>query len=88
MVCTYKPNDLRKAVALEYVKANSEEEALADPNKRNHYLEFLDSKKYPMAGYKDSLGKYHKGIEDYVPNAQYNTDNHRKAVARLYGIFR
>ncbi len=45
-------------------------------------MEFLDNKKYPMAGYKDSLGKYHKGIEDYVPNAQYNTDNHRKAVAR------
>lgn len=82
MVCTYKPNDLRKAVALEYVKANSEEEALADPNKRNHYLEFLDNKKYPMAGYKDSSGKYHKGIEDYVPNAQYNNDNHRKAVVR------
>lgn len=35
-----------------------------------------------MAGYKDESGKFIKGIEDYLPNSQYNNDNHREAVVK------
>ncbi len=34
----------------------------------------------PMAGHKDATGKYHKGIEDYVPKSQYLTDTHQENV--------
>lgn len=34
----------------------------------------------PMAGYKDNTGNYIKGIEDFVPNSQYNNNSHRKVV--------
>ena len=34
----------------------------------------------PMAGEYTSDGKYQKGIEDYVPNVQYQTPEHVNAV--------
>ena len=34
----------------------------------------------PMAGYKDATGKYHKGIEDYVPKSQYLSEIHQTQV--------
>ena len=34
----------------------------------------------PMAGKYDENGKYQKGIEDYVPNVQYQTSEHVNAV--------
>ena len=27
---------------------------------------------------KDAMGKYHKGIENYIPKAQYLTDDHQE----------
>ena len=33
-----------------------------------------------MAGYRDDQGKYHKGIEDYLTPAQYQTETHQKMV--------
>ncbi|MCV5917423.1 type I restriction endonuclease subunit R, partial [Escherichia coli] len=33
-----------------------------------------------MAGYKDATGKYHKGIEDYVPKSQYISETHQAKV--------
>ena len=67
MVCTYKDNDVRRAVALEQAKAATEEEALADPKKSKVYYHYMDHTAVPMAGYVDNLGQYVKGIEDYVP---------------------
>ena len=81
-VLTYKDRDLRKAVGLEKAKAQSEEEALADEKKKETYLRFTNSSTIPMAGYKTPDGSYVKGIEDYLPNSQYNREEHHRAVVK------
>lgn len=82
MVCTYKYNDVRRAVALEQAKSATEEEALADPKKSKVYYHYMDHTAVPMAGYVDNLGQYVKGIEDYVPMSQYDTNEHREMVVK------
>lgn len=79
MVKTYKDGDIRKAVALEQAKAKTEEEVFTDPKKEKKYYEYMDSSKIPMSGHEES-GKYKKGIEDYVSNSQYTTEEHQRAV--------
>lgn len=81
-VMTFKDKDVRKAVALEKAKAETEQEAIADPKKSKVYYKYMDSVKVPMAGYKDELGGYVKGIEDYLPNSQYRTEEHINAVVK------
>ncbi|MDF2800392.1 MAG: type restriction enzyme protein [Anaerocolumna sp.] len=81
-VMTYKDRDLRKAVALEKAKASTEAEALADPKKKKIYLHYIDHTKTPMAGFTQPDGKYVKGIEDYLPNSQYEREDHQKAVVQ------
>lgn len=81
-VMTYKDRDLRRAVALEKAKADTESEALADPEKKKIYLHYMDHTKVPMAGILRSDGSYSKGIEDYLPNTQYDREEHRKAVVQ------
>ena len=76
-VLTFKDSDLRKAVALEKAKAASVGEALADPQKSKVFYKYLN---LPMAGGKDALGEEIKGIEDYIPNTQYEGEEHQKAV--------
>lgn len=81
-VLTFKDKDLRKAVALERAKAKTEEEAAHDPEKAQIYYEFLDASKIRMAGYYREDGKWVKGIEDYIPNAQYVTEEHQNKVVQ------
>lgn len=76
-VLTFKDNDLRQAVALEKVKANTVAEALADPKKSEIFYQYMA---LPMAGWTNQDGTYCKGIEDYLPNAQYETPQHRGLV--------
>lgn len=78
-VLTHKDRDLRQAVALEKAKASTVAEALADPKKSKIYYEHMA---LPMAGSKDPAGNYIKGIEDYLPNSQYETETHQKMVVR------
>lgn len=78
MIKTYKDKDIRKKVALEKAKVNSEEEVFEDPKKGKIYYKYMTE--VPMAGYKDSLGKNIKGIEDYIPSEQYRTESHQRAV--------
>lgn len=78
-VLTYKDNDLRQAVALEKAKAKTVEEAIADPKKSKVFYDYMN---LPMAGSCDSAGNYVKGIEDYLPNSQYECEEHQKMVAR------
>ncbi len=78
-ILTYKDRDLRKAVALQQAKAKDEAEALGEPKKREVYSKFMNDMK--MAGYKDKAGKYVKGIEDYIPTAQYERAEHQNKVA-------
>ena len=75
--------ELRQEIALKQAHASTPEEAFADPDKAEVYNHFLDSKKVPLAGYEaEDTGKYIKGIEDYVPNSQFNNDMHREKVVK------
>ena len=76
-VLTFKDSDLREAVALEKAKAGSVDEALADPLKKKAFYKYYN---LPMAGGKDVLGEELKGIEDYIPNRQYEGEEHQKTV--------
>lgn len=71
MVCTYKDRDVRREVALEKARADSEDDALADPKKRKTYLRYMDPAQVPMAGHREADGSWSKGIEDYLPESQY-----------------
>ncbi|WP_188211722.1 HsdR family type I site-specific deoxyribonuclease [Neisseria sp. RH3002v2g] len=75
---TFKDSDLRRAVALQEAKAKDENEVFADDQKKKIYNQFMND--VPMAGEYTSDGKYQKGIEDYVPNAQYEAEEHVNAV--------
>ena len=76
-VMTFRDDDLREAVALEKAKAGSVDEALADPLKKKVFYKYYN---LPMAGGKDALGEEIKGIEDYIPNRQYEGEEHQKTV--------
>ena len=75
---TFKDGDLRRAVALQEAKAADESEVFTDDKKKKIYNQFMND--VPMAGDYASDGKYQKGIEDYVPNVQYQTAEHINAV--------
>ena len=77
-VLTYKDKDLRRVVALEKAKAATEEEAIADPAKSKVFYKYMNQ--VPMAGSTDSAGNYTKGIEDYIPTSQYETEEYRNTV--------
>lgn len=79
-VLTYKDKDLRRAVALEKAKAQSEEEAIRDPKKSAIYYKYMDASQVKMAGYFDTSGQYIKGIEDELPNSQYERLEHQHMV--------
>lgn len=77
-VSTFRDSDLKKAVALEQAKASSVEEAMKNSAKKKKFNHFMND--VPMAGSKDSMGKYKKGIEDYLPKSQYLSDTHQNKV--------
>lgn len=79
-VLTYKDKDVRKVIALEKAKAKTEEEAISDKIKEKVFYEFMDASKIKMAGFWGDNGKYNKGIEDYLPNSQYTTSEHKNKV--------
>ena len=77
-VPTFRDSDLKQALALEQAKAESVAEAMDNPAKKKKFNHFMND--VPMAGYKDATGKYHEGIEDYLPKSQYLTDSHQERV--------
>lgn len=79
-VLTYRDRDLRQAVALHKAKAATVAEALADPAKKTIFHRYLYD--VPMAGQWDDAGVYQPGIEDHLPNTQYDRDEHRNAVVK------
>lgn len=78
-VLTYKDADLRQSVALEKAKADTVQEAIADPQKSKVYYEYMST---PMAGSYTDAGDYVKGIEDYIPNSQYEREDHQNMVVQ------
>ena len=81
-VLTFKDRDLRKCVALDKARAKTEQEAISDPRKSKVYYKYMDSSKVGMVGSYNKSGKYIKGIEDYIPNSQYTTEEHIKIVVK------
>ena len=77
-ISTFDDTSLRQAIALEKAHAGSEADALNDEHKKKTYLYYMNE--VPMAGYKDEVGIYHCGIEDYIPESQYKSDKHRKRL--------
>lgn len=80
MCSTYKDKALRRCVALEKAKAQTEEEALADEDKKKVYQYYMNPSKVAMAGKIQTNGSYLKGIEDFIPSSQYNCDKHHLKV--------
>lgn len=80
MVMVYRDKELRQVIALQQAKANSVEEAVADPAKSKKYYQFMSEQDIPMAGEKKEDGSYLKGIEDYCPKEQYETEAYQDAV--------
>lgn len=80
LVETYRESDLRKVVGLEQAKAKTIAEAMVDEKKKSVYLRYTQDKTVPISGYKTSDGTYIRGVEDFVPESQYNCDKHHKAV--------
>lgn len=81
MVTTFRDSDVRRTVALAKAKAKDMADALADPAKAAVYNRCMNPALVPMAGYAQEDGAYVKGIEDELPDAQYETDQHRRLVA-------
>ncbi|MEC1718451.1 type I restriction endonuclease subunit R, EcoR124 family [Schinkia azotoformans] len=81
-VLTYRDRDVRQAVALLQAKANTIEEALADPKKKEVFYKYMDSSQVKMAGYIGNDGQNVKGIEDYLPKSQYQTEEHENMVVK------
>lgn len=77
----YDDKEIRKIVALERAKAKTEEEAMADPKKQKVFLKFLDSSQVKMYG-EEANGKWKKGIEDYLPNEQYQTEAYKEGIVQ------
>ena len=61
-------------------KAPTEAAAMSDPKKKKAYLHYMDHTSVPMAGVVQADGTYLKGIEDYLPNSQYEREEHQRAV--------
>lgn len=70
-VSTYKDNVIRKAVALEMAKAQTEEEALTDDEKKTVYLKWMNPAETSMLK-----------VEQHVPSTQYEREEHRKMVVQ------
>lgn len=79
MESTYLDIELREQVALMKAKAKSYDDVKGNPKKEKIYFKFMDPKKVRMYG--EWRGKrFVKGIEDYIPNSQYEEERHQKAV--------
>ncbi|MFC5530424.1 type I restriction endonuclease subunit R, EcoR124 family [Cohnella yongneupensis] len=81
-VSTYRDRDVRQAVALGQAKAATVEEALADPKKSEVYYKYMNSSRVKMAGYIGDDAEYVRGIENYVPRSQYQTEEHTNMVVQ------
>lgn len=79
-VATYKEKDLRTAIALEKAKAKTEADVFKTDAQKQMYFKYMNSASTPMAGYYDNNGDYVKGIEDLLPDSQYNRNEHREMV--------
>lgn len=79
MVLIYKDGDVRQKVALMKARADKVEDVFKTKKQEKIYYHYMDATKVKMVGEMRG-GKYIKGIEDFVPNSQYEELSYRKAV--------
>ncbi len=77
----YDDQEVRQIVALHQAKADSVEDAMNNIAKQKVFLKFMDSSQVKMY-WENINGKWVKGIEDYLPNEQYETEEYRKSVIK------
>ncbi len=75
---TYKDSGLRRAVALEKARANSEADVFGNEKKEKIYDHWMNN--VPMGARLDDDGDELESIEGMLPDAQYDCDNHRTKV--------
>lgn len=80
MVMVYKDKEIRNEVALYKAKAESVEDALGDPEKSKVYYHYMSDQEVSMADTYLEDGTIVKGIESYIPNKQYKTNDYQYAV--------
>lgn len=81
-VLTFRDKDVRRVVALDKAKAASEADLTGDDRKSEIFYKYMDPSQVKMVGTYDDLGEYIKGIEDYIPVVQYQTEEHRVTVVK------
>lgn len=79
MVKIYDDDELRQKVALEKAKADTVEDVMKDKKKKKIFYKWMDSSQVKMYGKKVG-DKWVKGIEDFIPNEQYQTDEYVMGV--------
>ena len=79
-ILPYEDREVRKAVALHEAKADTEDEVYNDKKKSEIFHKFMDKSKVPMAGIFHPDNSYTKGIEDYIPDSQYETEEYRFSI--------
>jgi len=85
MITTFRDKDVRTVIALDKAKAvggttdEQIKDALTDPKKKKIYDKYITE--LPMTGYYDANNVYVKGVEDFLPNEQYN-EIHREMVVQ------
>ena len=77
MVMVYKDKEIRNEVALYKAKAESIEDALGDPEKSKVYYHYMSDQEVSMADTYLEDGTIVKGIESYIPNKQYETNDYQ-----------
>ncbi|MBQ0055016.1 MAG: type I restriction endonuclease subunit R [Synergistaceae bacterium] len=77
MVPTYDESEMKKMVALRKADAQTVNEANENPRKKKIFNEYIA---LPMAGYYNEQGDYVRGIEDYIPESQFERDEHKESV--------
>lgn len=79
LVRIFDDNDLREKIALEKAKAQTVQEAMSDSKKKKMFLKYMDSSQVKMYG-ELVEGKWISGIEDYIPNEQYQEEKYKMGV--------
>ena len=76
-ITTFQDRDVRRIVGLDKANADSVAEVMADDEKKRTFNKFQTM---PMTGHYTDDGLYVSGVEDFLPNSQYLTDEHCNAV--------
>lgn len=78
-VTLHNDYDLRHKIALMKAKADTDEEVMQDPKKKKIFNKYMDSSQVKMYG--ERVGdKWIAGIEDYISNEQYQTQEYKMGL--------